>query len=88
MVETNIDVARAAIETSFRLRHHSLAGSASFRRGMDHSDSQSRPRANCSSAFANVTAMTWPEVGKIRTQVLLPCRPSMPTFSALHFETW
>lgn len=37
MVETHIEIARAAIETSFRLRHHSLAGTASFRRGMDHS---------------------------------------------------
>jgi hypothetical protein len=37
MVETHIEVARAAIETSFRLRHHSLAGTASFRHGMDHS---------------------------------------------------
>ncbi|ESZ25011.1 hypothetical protein [Mesorhizobium sp. L2C084A000] len=37
MVETHMEVARAAIETSFRLRHHSLAGTASFRRDMDHS---------------------------------------------------
>lgn len=37
MAETHIEVARAVIETSFRLRHHSLTGTASFRRDMDHS---------------------------------------------------
>jgi hypothetical protein len=37
MFETHIEVAQAAIETSFRLRHHSLAGTASFRLGMDNS---------------------------------------------------
>ncbi|MEI8715060.1 hypothetical protein [Mesorhizobium sp. ISC11] len=37
MAETHIEVARAVIETSFRSRHHSLAGTASFRRDMDHS---------------------------------------------------
>ncbi|MBZ9774073.1 hypothetical protein [Mesorhizobium sp. CO1-1-8] len=37
MVETHMQVALAVIETSFRLRHHSLAGTDSFRRDMDHS---------------------------------------------------
>jgi hypothetical protein len=37
MVEAHLEIARAAIETSFRLRHHSIAGTAAFRREMDHS---------------------------------------------------
>ncbi|TPL68756.1 DUF2379 family protein [Mesorhizobium sp. B2-3-15] len=37
MVGSHIDVARAAIEASFLLRHRSIAGNIAFRREMDHS---------------------------------------------------
>lgn len=36
MVATHIDIAGAAIEATFLLRHNSLARGASFRRDMDH----------------------------------------------------
>ncbi|TJV02981.1 MAG: hypothetical protein E5Y12_18180 [Mesorhizobium sp.] len=37
MVPTHIEIAQTVIETSYRLRHHSLAGTAAFRRDMDQS---------------------------------------------------
>ncbi|TPL79106.1 hypothetical protein FJ941_20955 [Mesorhizobium sp. B2-3-13] len=37
MVESHIDMAQAAIEASFLLRHRSIAGKAAFRRDLDHS---------------------------------------------------
>ncbi|MEI9429749.1 hypothetical protein [Mesorhizobium sp. Cs1299R1N3] len=37
MVESHIDMAQAAIEASFLLRHRSIAGNAAFRRDLDHS---------------------------------------------------
>ncbi|TPJ52432.1 hypothetical protein [Mesorhizobium sp. B2-6-4] len=36
MLATHPDITRAAIEASFLLRHRSIAGTAAFRRNMDH----------------------------------------------------
>ncbi|WP_137935370.1 hypothetical protein [Mesorhizobium comanense] len=37
MVAVHSDMARAAIEASYLLRHRSVAGTAAFRRNLDHS---------------------------------------------------
>ncbi|MER8846904.1 hypothetical protein [Mesorhizobium australicum] len=37
MAQSHLEVARSVIETSFRLRHHSIAGASAFRRDMDQS---------------------------------------------------
>ncbi|MER8855402.1 hypothetical protein NKH94_28110 [Mesorhizobium australicum] len=37
MTQSHLEVAQSVIETSFRLRHHSIAGRAALRRDMDQS---------------------------------------------------
>ncbi|MBZ9804785.1 hypothetical protein [Mesorhizobium sp. ES1-6] len=86
MIESYKDIAQAAIEASFLLRHRSIAGNVAFRREIDHSRrviAQSRELLKRIRERQRDDSRAWED-----DRFPLPSRRSMPTFCALCFEIW